>query len=69
MTATERHTAGRCTPAWHCGCLFAMTDAPMPDRLIEATMRTVVGRIFWAVLSLAVIYACGALLYVAVRAL
>lgn len=30
-----------------------------PDKLIEATMRTVVGRVVWAVLSLAVIYACG----------
>ena len=30
-----------------------------PDRLIEATMRTVAGRVVWAVLSLAVIYACG----------
>ena len=27
------------------------------DRLIEATMRTVVGRVFWSVLSVAVIWA------------
>lgn len=59
MTTTECHDPGRCTPAYHCGCLFALTDMTGPDKLIEATMRTVVGRIFWAVLSLAVIYACG----------
>ena len=33
-----------------------------PDRLIEATMRTLLGRVLWAVAALAVIYACVYLL-------
>ena len=65
MTAAERHTAGRCTPAYHCGCLFALTDMPMPDRVVEASMRSVIGRLFWLVSSLAVIYTCGWMLWAA----
>ena len=30
-----------------------------PDRLIEASLRTVAGRWFWLIASLAVIYACA----------
>lgn len=40
-----------------------------PDRLIEASLRTVAGRWLWLIASLAVIYVCGWMIYAAVRAL
>lgn len=40
-----------------------------PDRLIEASLRTVAGRWLWLIASLAVIYACGWMIYAAVSAL
>ena len=40
-----------------------------PDRLIEASLRTVAGRWLWLIASLAVIYVCGWMIYVAVGAL
>lgn len=40
-----------------------------PDRLIEASLRTVAGRWLWLIASLAVIYTCGWMIYAAVSAL
>ena len=40
-----------------------------PDRLIEASLRTVAGRWFWLIASLAVMIACPLLFALAVMAL
>ena len=40
-----------------------------PDRLIEASMRSVLGRLLWLIASLAVIWSCGYMIYVAWTAL
>ena len=40
-----------------------------PDRLIEASMRSVLGRLLWLIASLTVIYVCAWMFYAAWTAL